>query len=84
MASSQSVDPWEKSPTGAHPLVKFLRALPSSQGYRRDDDATFVSWEDAGKWTTRSYDRMRLPRDVRELFTAMKVPETWLFADAKG
>ena len=63
-----------KIPTGPHPLLKFLRGLPSSQGYRRDDDATFISWEDAGKWTTRSYDRMRLPREVRELFSAMKVP----------
>jgi hypothetical protein len=73
-----------KIPNGPHPLLKFLSRLPPSQSYRRDDDATFVSWKDSGKWTTRSYDRMRLPREVRELFSAMKLPDTWLWADTRG
>jgi hypothetical protein len=76
--------PMEKIPMGKpHPFLELLKRLSDSQGYRRDDDATFVSWEDAGKWTTRRYDRTRLPPEVRDLFRAMKIPDTWLWADAR-
>ena len=59
-------------------LMRALRRLPASETYAHDRDANFISWEDAGKWTTRSYDRTRLPREVRLLFTFMKIPDTWL------
>jgi hypothetical protein len=59
-------------------IYAALGRLPASEPYKRDADAFFVSWNDGGKWTTRTYDRIKLPPEVRDLCTLMLIPPTWL------
>ena len=60
-------------------LDAALRALPPDQPFARDADALVVGWEDGGgRWRERTYDRTRLPPEVRALCELVGVPLTWL------
>lgn len=59
-------------------IYAALGRLPASEPHKRDANALLVSWNDSGKWTTRTYDRTKLPPEVRDLCTLMLIPSTWL------
>jgi hypothetical protein len=59
-------------------LSAALARLPASQTFGGDADAFLVSWDDGGKWVTRTYDRTKLPPEVLELCKLVSIPPTWL------
>jgi hypothetical protein len=48
-------------------LDAAIGRLPPDQPFAHDADAFFVSWEENGKWRTRSYNRNGLPSGVLKL-----------------
>ena len=59
-------------------LDALIRALPPDQPFSRDADALIVGWDDAGRWRERTYDRTRLPPEVRALCYHVNVAPTRL------
>jgi hypothetical protein len=58
-------------------LDAAIGRLPPDQPFAHDADALLVSWEENGKWRTRSYDRTRLPPGVLKLCNLVGIPSTW-------
>jgi len=59
-------------------LDAALGRLPVSQTFARDADAFLVSWDDGGKWITRTYDRTKLSPEVLALCNLVGIPPEWL------
>jgi hypothetical protein len=58
-------------------LDAAIGRLPASQAFAHDADAFYVSWDDKGKWNTRTYDRTKLPLAVLEFCKLVNIPESW-------
>lgn len=58
-------------------LDEAIRNLPPAQPFEHDADAFIISWDDAGTWRTKIYNRRSLPPEVLDLCKLVDVPPTW-------
>lgn len=58
-------------------LDSGIRQLPPDQPFTKDADAFLVSWNDAGTWHARTFDRTKLPPDVLRLCDLVGIPTSW-------